>query len=138
MIQYDKTEINSLAILFTEDPSKENSDNLLKVLEPLVKKILIRYPDYFYIFDDNLQDILFKLWDKYLSEPAKLKKIFKNNIPADYFFMKIKGCFYNVVSASPLCDKSEGYKIIPIDDLPYSIRKYFRDGMYEKEDFLNE
>jgi len=86
---YDKDEINSIAILYSVDPRVQNFELLLKVLTPMINYILMRHPEVREHWEDVRQEVLIKIWDNFVS-PVKLQWIFKNSIPADYFFFRIR------------------------------------------------
>lgn len=86
---YDKDEINALAVLYTVEPFEEHFESLLKALEPMIEKIILRYPKVQEHLDDIKQEVFIKLLDlqpRYLW----LETIFNANIPSDYFFFRIR------------------------------------------------
>lgn len=86
---YDKDEINALAVLYTVEPFEEHFELLLKALEPMIEKVILRYPEVQEHLEDIRQEVFLKLLDlgpRYLW----LGVIFNGNIPADYFFFRIR------------------------------------------------
>lgn len=86
---YDKDEINSIAILYSVDPGFHNFELLLRVLSPMVDYVLMRHPEVKEHWEDLRQEVLIKIWDNLSSVPF-LRKVFTQNIPADYFFFRIR------------------------------------------------
>jgi len=86
---YDKDEINSIAILYSVDPKVQYFEGLLKALTPMINYVLLRHPEVQEHWEDIRQEILIAIWDN-LTGPDKLKLIFEGNVPADYFYFRIR------------------------------------------------
>lgn len=92
---YDKDEINAVAILYSETGADCDFECLLKVLEPMIEKILLRYPKYEEFYEDLKQEI-YCLMIKRFSR-GRFKKIFKKHIPTAYLFYVIRRYHLEVI-----------------------------------------
>jgi len=84
---YDKEKINKLAMEFVNTGNGFNE--LLEVLEPMVQKILLRYPKYEEHHEDLKQTVLLKIFQR-MNDAEKMKPRFTKNVPSDYLFFRIK------------------------------------------------
>jgi hypothetical protein len=86
---YDKDEINSIAVLYSVDPKVQHFELLLKVLTPMIEKILVKHPDVKEHWEDIKQVVLIKIWDTFTSV-TKCRKLWEHSIPATYFYFRIR------------------------------------------------
>ena len=86
---YDKDEINSIAILYSVDPKVQHFELLLKALTPMVTYVLLRHPEVQEHWEDMKQEVLVSIWGVY-TDVLKQRRLWKNHIPADYFFFRIR------------------------------------------------
>jgi hypothetical protein len=93
---YDKEKINELAKIYVASQTEQNFVKLLKELQPMIQKILLRYPKYEEHHEDLVQEVMIKICNGFGPDRKKrkngvdLEKIFVKNIPSSYFFYRIK------------------------------------------------
>jgi hypothetical protein len=93
---YNQDKINELAKRYVESEDDADFIKLLQALEPMIQKILLRYPKYAEHQEDLKQEVMIKIFNNFKigssnrKNKVDLKRVFEKNIPASYFFYRIK------------------------------------------------
>lgn len=93
-MEYNKEKINSLTITFLE--TGDGFEDLLAELEKMCWKVLYRYPKYKEYWEDLRQEMLIKIW-QCLGKADNLKRLLSDNVPADFFFSRLRGYALDVI-----------------------------------------
>ena len=85
--RYDKKNITSLFIRYTESGEEEIFTQLIEACEPMIDTILARYEKYVRYFEDAKQEVKLKMW-KNLRQPKRMKRYCIS--PTTYLFFVIR------------------------------------------------
>jgi hypothetical protein len=89
---YDKDEINAVSMLYITEEREEDFELLLKALEPMISAMLLRIPQVREHWEDVKQEIFLHIWK--IRFFSWFKHQLRSNIPADYFFFRIRELVY--------------------------------------------